>query len=145
MAAKTEQLDFETLQDLVTAHIDSFNYFAARGLDLAVMNLSSVEIAQPGASTKLRIWLERPSILPPDKETTESVRDHRLLPYECRQAGTTYKGRFYVDVCFQWSDAVTVIKEQFFFWASSNNGEVKSLSFERCQATPISRFEGGSK
>lgn len=115
MAAKTEQLDFETLQDLVTAHIDSFNYFAARGLDLAVMNLSSVEIAQPGASTKLRIWLERPSILPPDKETTESVRDQRLLPYECRQAGTTYKGRFYVDVCFQWSDAVTVIKEQFFF------------------------------
>lgn len=115
MAAATEQLNFETLQDLVTPHIDSFNYFVGRGLELAVMNLNSVEITQPGSSTKLRIWLERPTILRPDKETTESVHDQRLLPYECRQAGTTYKGRFYMDVCFQWGDQMNVIREQYFF------------------------------
>eukprot|EP01018_Ginkgo_biloba_P015472 Gb_20636 [translate_table: standard] len=72
MATRMDHTTFESLQELVQPHIDSFNYFTDRGLDKAVLNIKSVEIAQP----------EKPVIFSPDKELSEGVHDQRLLPYE---------------------------------------------------------------
>ncbi|CAN6454723.1 unnamed protein product [Victoria cruziana] len=106
--------DFTALMELARPHIDSFDYFIDRGLDVLVSHVKPIEVNDSSSATTLRIWLENPVLLPPDKEGNSRIKHEQLLPYECRQCGTSYRGRLHVDVCFQYNGGV-VIREQFFF------------------------------
>ncbi|KAH9310677.1 hypothetical protein KI387_025712, partial [Taxus chinensis] len=60
------------------------------------------------------LWLDKPNIWSPETEGGDRRQARRLLPYECRQSGTSYTGKFYLDVCFQWNGG-DVTREKFNF------------------------------
>ncbi|CAI5967511.1 unnamed protein product [Closterium sp. NIES-65] len=91
----------ENLENLVAPHIDSFDYFVERGLPEAVHLIRPVEVHDSFRKLKFYLWWENPSITKPFSEDGQ----HRpVYPSECRQAGTTYRGDFRIDLCVSYFD-----------------------------------------
>ncbi|CAI5957947.1 unnamed protein product [Closterium sp. NIES-65] len=91
----------ENLENLVAPHIDSFDYFVERGLPEAVRLIRPVEVHDSFRKLKFYLWWENPSITKPFSEDGQ----HRpVYPSECRQAGTTYRGDFRIDLCVSYFD-----------------------------------------
>ncbi|GFZ02444.1 nuclear RNA polymerase A2 [Actinidia rufa] len=83
--------DYEPLRDLVRHHIESFDFMVEKGLEDMLMAIKPVE-----------------------KDRLSGTMREALYPFECRQAKTTYAGRFMADVCFQYGGGA-VIREKFNF------------------------------
>ncbi|XP_024524228.1 DNA-directed RNA polymerase I subunit 2 [Selaginella moellendorffii] len=83
---------YKALEDLVSPHIDSFDYFVQRGLVEAVKGIAPVEIEQGSTGNKLILTLDKPVVQPPVKDLKEKAMEHRLLPKECRQGFLSYTG-----------------------------------------------------
>ncbi|GAX83529.1 hypothetical protein CEUSTIGMA_g10954.t1 [Chlamydomonas eustigma] len=91
----------------VQPHVDSFDYFVDEGMDLAVSCMEPIEIQNPITKTVSSFWFEEPSLSKPIKEDAGANYDPRLLPRECREAGTTYKGPFTIRFCWSSSDGAS--------------------------------------
>ncbi|KAL4183781.1 hypothetical protein AMTRI_Chr11g99980 [Amborella trichopoda] len=127
MGGPTKKLEFDSLFELVKPHIQSFDYFSKEGLRALVSNLKPVTAYEPNTENKLKyilsmfvldhvlLWLEEPVIFPPEIKATSKTEAKKLYPYHCRQAGTTYQGKFHVDVCFQYNDGVVIRDSKFNF------------------------------
>ncbi|KAJ7982372.1 DNA-directed RNA polymerase subunit beta [Quillaja saponaria] len=106
--------DFESLRELFKPHIESFDYLVEAGLETMFQNVKAVEVYDPFTMKKLRIWLGKPELYPPQKERLSKTMRDALFPHECRQAKISYTGKFVADVCFQYDDGV-IIREKFNF------------------------------
>lgn len=115
MGAVPKREDLDSLRELFKPHIESFDYFIESGLEDMLLHIKPAQLIHPQSGTKLRLWFENPEFYSPFKgdENRKAIREP-LLPMECRQAGLSYHGRFYADVCFQWSGG-PVIREKFSF------------------------------
>ncbi|CAK9217456.1 unnamed protein product [Sphagnum troendelagicum] len=100
---RREEVGSASLMELTRPHVDSFDYFVERGLEMAARGLHPVEVTHPFA-----LWIEKPIISPPMKEHSSQALDQRLLPSECRMAGLSYRGAFTADVCLQWNNRTVV-------------------------------------
>ena len=93
-----------SLAALVAPHIDSFDYFLHEGLQRVVDALLPTEVVHPASGARLSIWLESLSVGKPMREEsrlTESVRELRVFPRECRQAGTSYTAPLHARLCWE--------------------------------------------
>jgi DNA-directed RNA polymerase I subunit RPA2 len=107
--------DFKELHNLVTHHIESFDYMTLKGLDVMFNRIKPVSVYDPNTENELSIWLENPLVFAPQKESFKSTsRKEPLLPFECRQAKISYTGTFMADVCFKYNDGV-VVRDKFDF------------------------------
>uniref|UniRef100_A0A5B7BLJ7 DNA-directed RNA polymerase subunit beta n=1 Tax=Davidia involucrata TaxID=16924 RepID=A0A5B7BLJ7_DAVIN len=106
--------DYEPLRGLFKHHIESFDHMVEYGLENMLMNVKPVEVYDSFSKTKLRIWLGKSELYPPQKERISRTMHEPLYPFECRQAKISYAGKFLVDVCFQYGDGA-VIREKFNF------------------------------
>lgn len=109
--------DYEPLRELFTHHIHSFDHFVEYGLEKALMSIKPIEVVDANTQLKLRIWFEKPELYPPQKDRVSRTVREALYPVECRQAKTSYTGKFLVDVCFKYGDGPggAVIREKFNF------------------------------
>lgn len=81
------------MQQLGTPHIDSFNYMLDGGLENAVREIFPVNLTLAN-NDKIALWVEDATIYQPMAPTgTIGVRNHKIYPTECRQRGSTYKGK----------------------------------------------------
>ncbi|XP_015514488.1 DNA-directed RNA polymerase I subunit RPA2 [Neodiprion lecontei] len=81
------------LQSLGAPHIDSFNYMLQDGIFEAVENLIPVHLLLANGD-KIILTIEDVSISPPSLPTgTIGVKTHQIYPSECRQRGSSYKGK----------------------------------------------------
>ncbi|CAI5516392.1 unnamed protein product [Closterium sp. Naga37s-1] len=123
----------ENLENLVAPHIDSFDYFVERGLPEAVRLIRPVEAGTtyipfphfppfPLPAALLPPRLSHTSAArraPPTGATSESTSfppsptplhppflpsSPSSLSHQCRQAGTTYRGDFRIDLCVSYFD-----------------------------------------
>lgn len=86
--------DVPSVHALVRPHIDSFNALFDEGLlERSVANLE-VRKVEDGKGNRLRYWIEDIQVSKPllSERERHSLRRF-LLPAECRQRGTTYKGK----------------------------------------------------
>ncbi|KAH0463231.1 hypothetical protein IEQ34_007813 [Dendrobium chrysotoxum] len=88
---------YASLQELVKHHIESFDYFLDEGLEKAVMAITPVHI--------------KPFLYPP---TRNGRLGEPIFPTECRQAKSTYRADFKIDVGFQYDGGI-VIREKISF------------------------------
>ncbi|CAL1402187.1 unnamed protein product [Linum trigynum] len=106
--------NYKELQELVRHHIESFDYMAARGLEVMMENIKPVKIYDPATDTTLsHILFVNPKLQLPQKERFRT-KHNALYPFECRQAKISYTGKLIADVCFQY-DKKAVIRESFNF------------------------------
>lgn len=97
----------EALARLVAPHVESFNYFLLEGLQRIQESLPSLEVVHPGNGSTLTLWIEGLHISKPLREesrATETLRDLRVLPRECRQAGSSYTAPLTARVCWRVGD-----------------------------------------
>ncbi|EFH69848.1 hypothetical protein ARALYDRAFT_313639 [Arabidopsis lyrata subsp. lyrata] len=114
--------DLKELHNLVTHHIESFDYMTQKGLDVMFNRIKPVSVYDPNTENELSnilffmiLWLENPVVFAPQKESFRSTsRKEPLLPFECRQAKISYTGTFMADVCFKYNDGV-VVRDRFDF------------------------------
>lgn len=66
-----------------------------------VEDIQPLEIEHPITHETTRFWFEDPHVAKPVKEDSSHLEDPRLFPRECREGGTTYKGAFTINLCFQ--------------------------------------------
>ncbi|KAL0700208.1 hypothetical protein Bca4012_056330 [Brassica carinata] len=86
--------DFKELRNLVTHHIESFDYMTEKGLDVMFQRINAVN---------------NPKVFSPQKESLSSnSRKESLYPFECRQAKISYTGAFMADVCFSYDNGLGV-------------------------------------
>lgn len=87
---------FQLLQSLGIPHIDSFNYMLEDGLLEGLKDGPPVYLALPNGD-KVALWLEDTCIYQPTVPTgTIGVKSYKIYPTECRQRGSTYKGKIIV-------------------------------------------------
>ncbi|KAL1300661.1 DNA-directed RNA polymerase I subunit 2 isoform X2 [Arachis ipaensis] len=116
MAAKPgSDPDFGALRELFKPHIESFDYMIDTGLETMLSHIKPVEIFDPFTSTKLRVSLSGAVVDEPSKERISRKMRAPLYPFECRQAGISYTGKFMLDVCFQYNDNPSVVRERVSF------------------------------
>ncbi|XP_055817802.1 DNA-directed RNA polymerase I subunit 2 isoform X2 [Solanum dulcamara] len=106
--------DYTALKELFSHHIESFDHMVDNGLETMLLNIKPIEIVDSFSTLKLRIWLGKPELFPPQKERASKTMHDALYPFECRQAKLSYMGKFLVDICFQYGDGA-VIREKFNF------------------------------
>lgn len=71
-------------------------------------------VVHPASGAQLSIWLESLRVGKPVREesrATEAIREMRIFPRECRQAGTSYTAPLLARVCWQMGDGDTQSKE----------------------------------
>ncbi|KAJ8755444.1 hypothetical protein K2173_019242 [Erythroxylum novogranatense] len=109
--------NYKDLEELVTHHVDSYDYMVDRGLEVMLDNIKPLKIHDSFTNTSLShilvINLINPRLYEPQKEQGSTKRG-ALLPFECRQAKLSYTGRFEADVCFQYQGRA-VIREKINF------------------------------
>lgn len=88
-------------KEIVAPHVESFDHFLNAGLQTVVEYVEPVEIRHTTDGGAYSLWLESPAVTWPVRDDVLLSRDDRLLPRYCREAGTTYKAPFQVDVCYQ--------------------------------------------
>ncbi|MED6173334.1 DNA-directed RNA polymerase I subunit RPA2 [Stylosanthes scabra] len=114
MAAKPGSTpDFGALRELFKPHIESFDYMIDTGLETMLSHIKPVEIFDSSTSTKLRDILFL--VYEPAKDRFSKTIRAPLYPFECRQAGISYTGKFMMDVCFQYNDSKNVIRHHVSF------------------------------
>lgn len=92
----------ELFRRLVAPHVESFNYFCESGLRKVVEQLPRVTI-DDGGGRPVAVWFEEVSVERPMREegrATAHLKDLRVFPRECREAGTTYSGALTATVCW---------------------------------------------
>ncbi|XP_063299750.1 DNA-directed RNA polymerase I subunit RPA2 [Pelobates fuscus] len=87
------------LQELTTAHIDSFNQAMTEGLSLAVQAMKPLEFAFKNDQVSFSIV--DASITPPMVPKGNICKEHRIYPAECRGRRSTYRGKLTADI--SWS------------------------------------------
>ncbi|KAL3199144.1 hypothetical protein MRX96_014109 [Rhipicephalus microplus] len=110
---RLSSIQHKVIQDVSKAHVESFNYVLREGLSRAVADIPPCEFALPnGDRVKLEIRealtaceLSHPRIptlgSPMISKNTIGVVTPQVYPAECRNRGTTYRGR--LDVTVVWS------------------------------------------
>ena len=96
MTAAADEGPPAALLALVAPHIESFDYFLSEGLRRVEDALQPTEVVHPGTGVRVRLWLESLRVEKPMREesrATEGMREPRVFPRECRQAGTSYTGQ----------------------------------------------------
>lgn len=79
------------LRDLSMPHVESFNYFLDKALDLAVDAIPGQEITLGDANkTHISWWIESVKVDQPTKNDGSSSK--QLTPRECRERGMVYSG-----------------------------------------------------
>jgi DNA-directed RNA polymerase I subunit RPA2 len=92
------------LQDLVAPHISSFDFLLTEGLARVEEALPPLEVVHPATGVRLSVWLESLRVGKPMREETrftEAMREMRVFPRECRQAGTSYTAPLLARVCWE--------------------------------------------
>ncbi|XP_049880530.1 DNA-directed RNA polymerase I subunit RPA2 [Pectinophora gossypiella] len=88
------------LQCLGAPHIDSFNYMVTDGIKLAIANLIPVEFELP-TGEKVKVTIDEAAFAKPNVPMEAvGVKNQKVLPTECRQRGSTYKGEFKIRLTF---------------------------------------------
>ncbi|XP_011868721.1 PREDICTED: DNA-directed RNA polymerase I subunit RPA2 [Vollenhovia emeryi] len=91
----------ELLQSLGAPHIDSFNYMLDDGLFQSLKDSTPVYLTLPN-DDKIVLWLDNVHIHKPTvPSSTIGVKTFKVYPMECRQRGTTYRGK--ITVRLRWS------------------------------------------
>lgn len=97
------------LEALAQPHVESFDFFLEEGLRNLVRNLRAAEVYGPVSKEAYSFWISDISVSRPTKdEASSSVLDMRLLPRECREAGTTYRAPLEVEVSWKAGSSSTV-------------------------------------
>ena len=97
------------LEALAQPHVESFDFFLEEGLRNLVRNLRAAEVYDPVSKEAYSFWISDISVSRPTKdEASSSVLDMRLLPRECREAGTTYRAPLEVEVSWKAASSSTV-------------------------------------
>ncbi|PNW80548.1 hypothetical protein CHLRE_07g322176v5 [Chlamydomonas reinhardtii] len=100
-------------QKLVEPHVASFNYFIGEGLQNVVESLQPVEVTHPTTGLVTRIWLSDVRVEKPVRDDVvglrlggggggASVANSRIMPRDCREGGTSYKGNLMAT--FNWCE-----------------------------------------
>ncbi|KXZ56278.1 hypothetical protein GPECTOR_1g243 [Gonium pectorale] len=101
-------------QRLVEPHVESFNYFITEGIERIVESMTPVELTHPVTGRTIRLWWSDVSVQKPvrDNQVVSGSRAAapyraatgaaKLLPRDCREAGTTYKGALMAT--FNWEE-----------------------------------------
>ena len=104
----------DALARLVAPHVESFNYFLSEGLQRVQEALPPLELVHPGDGTPLSVWIEGLRVGKPLREenrSTEGMRELRLMPRECRQAGSSYTAPLTARVNWRVGDGDVQTKE----------------------------------
>jgi DNA-directed RNA polymerase I subunit RPA2 len=97
----------ESLARLVAPHVDSFNSFLLEGLQRVQESLPPLEVEHPEDGSTLSLWFEGLRISKPlleESRATETRRELRVFPRECRQAGSSYTAPLVSRVCWRVGD-----------------------------------------
>lgn len=90
----------QNLQCLGAPHIDSFDYMLTTGLDAAIADLIPTEFQLP-TGERVKITIDEAAFSKPSVPmTTVGVKSQKVLPTECRQRASTYKGDFKIRSTF---------------------------------------------
>jgi DNA-directed RNA polymerase I subunit RPA2 len=91
----------KALEDLAQPHVESFDFFVGDGLKNLVRNMRPVEVVD-AVEEPWNFWISDIVVERPQKdEASTSVLDMRLLPRECREAGTTYRAPLVAEVSWK--------------------------------------------
>ncbi|XP_018361298.1 PREDICTED: DNA-directed RNA polymerase I subunit RPA2 isoform X2 [Trachymyrmex cornetzi] len=83
----------ELLQSLGVPHIDSFNYMLEDGLFYSLKDCTPVYLTLTNGD-KVVLWMDDVHIYKPTiPSSTIGVKTCKIYPTECRQRGSTYKGK----------------------------------------------------
>lgn len=86
------------LQCLGSPHIDSFNYMLQDGLKAAIADLVPAEFELPSGE-RVKITIDEAAFAKPSVPMEAiGVKNQTVLPTECRQRATTYKGDFKIRI-----------------------------------------------
>ncbi|EFJ43848.1 hypothetical protein VOLCADRAFT_95925 [Volvox carteri f. nagariensis] len=96
---------------LVEPHVESYNYFISEGIDHVMENLKSYEVTHPGTGRTMRMWWTDVRVERPVREEGLK-RSRRLLPRDCREGGTTYKGNLVATFNWQSGDGMEYTVER---------------------------------
>ena len=92
------------LEHLVSAHVDSFNYFVRQGLETSVADISPMEMTlqssgrsngevdTPGFAPYVKLYISEVDISLPSRK--DGMLDGKLTPREARERHITYSGLF---------------------------------------------------
>ena len=80
----------QTLQNLASTHVNSFNFLLNHGIDLAVQNLEAVSVVVQGMTVVLSITHCAVGLPTPTNVNVAALKP-QLYPSECRQRRVTYK------------------------------------------------------
>lgn len=98
---KLTSKQYKVIQDVSKAHVESFNYMLKEGLSRAVADIPPCEFGLPNGD-RIKLELRDPYIgSPMISKNTIGVVTPQVYPAECRNRGTTYRGK--LDVTIVWS------------------------------------------
>lgn len=81
------------MQSLGVPHIDSFNYMLEDGLFYSLKDCTPVYLTLTNGD-KIVLWMDDVHIYKPTvPSSTIGVKTCKIYPTECRQRGSTYKGK----------------------------------------------------
>ncbi|CAM8896202.1 unnamed protein product [Rhodiola kirilowii] len=96
--------NLQPLRELFKPHIESFDYFIDKGLDIMLANIDPVVVHDPSTGQKLRISFGVADLDQPLKSRSSRATSQPLYPYECRQAKISYSGQLHLEVLFQYNN-----------------------------------------
>ncbi|CAN8290752.1 unnamed protein product [Cochlearia groenlandica] len=103
--------DFKELHNLVTHHVESFDYMSEKGLEVMFNRIKPVTVYD-----SMILWLDNPVVFSPQKESSGSTsRKESLYPFEARQAKISYTGTFMADVFLKYNDNGAPVREKIDF------------------------------
>lgn len=103
-SSKAKKPDYAELRELFKPHIESFDYFIDKGMEIALKSIKPCEVEDPSTNTKLRIYLGEPTLLNPKEATSTRA----ISPQQCREAKTTYKGELTVELFLQYNEGPAI-------------------------------------
>jgi len=91
---------------LTGPHVQSFDYFVSEGLQRLVQGLRQAHVVHPATGMSVKVWIDSLRVGKPmlDESRSEAVRELRVFPRECRQAGTSYTAPLTALVCWRTED-----------------------------------------
>ncbi len=98
------------LKQLVSDHVNSFDYFIQEGLHDMSTELQRIQVKMSGEKNGkdayLKIWFEEFCLEKPEKVRRDAnfqgiLFNPRIFPRECRETGQTYGGNLMCTVCYK--------------------------------------------
>ncbi|XP_061634769.1 DNA-directed RNA polymerase I subunit RPA2 [Phyllopteryx taeniolatus] len=86
----------QAVQDLVKAHIDSFDQAVSEGLSRVVQAIPPLEFSVKGE--RISLAFVEAAVYPPTVSKGNVCREMRVFPAECRARRCTYRGKMVADV-----------------------------------------------